>query len=376
MPAEKPSVPLEPEVRVETEPEPAAQVDGETAPDAGAKDDETTLGGGETPAEDTTEDEAVVAEAPAAAQEAPEITIASEDVEPGPAPEASDDEVALSEEEPVAETQSDAPDLADDTTAAPAEEEAPETTAALADIEPEPERAPGVASPEGAAPDETVSTPPVEEQEPNTFVVTRAATESGEGASQSGSIEHTVRENELLSEIASLYGVSAADLVRWNDLRQAKLEAGSTLTIKLEPEGPIEEEFDFKVPSEDQEDETIPDLSALTGKILHTVAPDDTLPELAKRYKVSVEDLTLWNGLDDGAIEEGQKLTIFLDSEQQPADGADEVKTVEYEVQEGDTLLKIAREFATTRDVLLEINEIKDANHIFVGQKLKVPAGT
>ncbi len=281
-------------------------------------------------------------------------------------------------------------DLPDDSSGASIEEEAPETTVASEDIEPGPEPEPShdntraveavagedAPSLRGAAPVETVSTPPVKEQEPKTIVVAKAPTDSGQDTSQRrGSIEHTVRENELLTEIASLYGVSAADLVRWNDLQQAKLEAGSTLTIYLEPERPIGEELDFKVPSEDQKGASMPDLSNLTYKMVHTVAPGDTLLELAKRYKVSLDDLTLWNGLEDGAIQEGQKLTIFVGSGREPADSTPELKTVQYEVQPGDTLSNIARKFTTTRDLLLQINKIKDPNHIFVGQKLRVPAG-
>ena len=81
------------------------------------------------------------------------------------------------------------------------------------------------------------------------------------------------------------------------------------------------------------------------------------------------------DGHGEGPKQAGTKLTIFLGSKQGHAGSAAEVKTVEYEVQPGDTLLKIALRFSTTRDLLLQINEIKDPNHIFVGQKLRVPAG-
>ncbi|MDK1020907.1 MAG: glycoside hydrolase family 3 N-terminal domain-containing protein, partial [Candidatus Hydrogenedentes bacterium] len=297
--------PLEPEVdqpetRVEADTEPAVQTEGETPPESGAADDETTLTGEKTPSEavpDLPDDTSGAS----IEEEAPETTVASEDIEPGPEPEPSHDNTR--------------------------------TVEAIAGED--------VPSLEEAAPAESVSTPPVEEHEPKTIMVAKASTGPVQDTSQhGGSIEHTVRENELLSEIASLYGVSASDLVRWNDLRQAKLQAGSTLTIHLESEEPIGEELDFKVPSENQKGASLPDLSNLTYKMVHTVAPGDTLLELAERYKVSVDDLTLWNGLDDGAIQEGQKLTIFLGSEQEPADSAAEVKTVEYEVQPGDTLLK------------------------------------
>ena len=43
-----------------------------------------------------------------------------------------------------------------------------------------------------------------------------------------------------------------------------------------------------------------------------------------------------------------------------------------YTVQKGDTLTKIAKKFKTTVDWLVEVNNIKDPNKIYAGQKLRV----
>lgn len=43
-----------------------------------------------------------------------------------------------------------------------------------------------------------------------------------------------------------------------------------------------------------------------------------------------------------------------------------------YTVQKGDTLTKIAKKFNTTIDWLVEVNNIKDPNKIYAGQKLRV----
>ena len=43
-----------------------------------------------------------------------------------------------------------------------------------------------------------------------------------------------------------------------------------------------------------------------------------------------------------------------------------------YTVQKGDNLTKIAQKFNTTVDWLVEVNNIKDPNKIYVGQKLRV----
>ena len=108
---------------------------------------------------------------------------------------------------------------------------------------------------------------------------------------------------------------------------------------------------------------------------MHTVEPEDTVLALAKQYSISIEDLKLWNGLESKDLEAGQKLTIFLGAQRNASEDAPELKIGEYEVQPGDTLSNIARELFTTPELLLQLNRLKDPNHIFVGQKLRVPLG-
>ena len=207
------------------------------------------------------------------------------------------------------------------------------------------------------------STPSAEPSKPEVSVVAKAPAVSRRSApGERDGVEHTVGEDELLSHIARIYGVSAGDIVRWNDLRQAKLESGTKLMIYFGPE-----------PSP-EEDASGSDLTKLSFKLVHTVDAKDTVLVVAKRYAVSEDDLKLWNGLESDELQAGQKLTIFM-GPKKPSDDLPELKTGEYEVQPGDTLNKIAREFFTTRELLLQLNKLRDPNHIIVGQKLKVPLG-
>ena len=50
------------------------------------------------------------------------------------------------------------------------------------------------------------------------------------------------------------------------------------------------------------------------------------------------------------------------------------MKMIEYTIQKGDNLSKIAQEYHTTVNELVTINNIKDPNNIYVGQKILVPA--
>ena len=97
---------------------------------------------------------------------------------------------------------------------------------------------------------------------------------------------------------------------------------------------------------------------------------------LASRYVVTAEDISLWNGLDDGQIRIGDMLTVFVDAGRETAAAAPEAATIEYQIQAGDTLTKIAEHFGTTQVVLMKLNQLDNPDNIFVGQKLLVPAGS
>lgn len=46
---------------------------------------------------------------------------------------------------------------------------------------------------------------------------------------------------------------------------------------------------------------------------------------------------------------------------------------IEYTVQQGDTFIRIAQRFHVTERDILDLNGAQPANHLFVGQILKVP---
>jgi LysM repeat protein len=49
-----------------------------------------------------------------------------------------------------------------------------------------------------------------------------------------------------------------------------------------------------------------------TRTFIHTVKLGETLPSIAQRYRVSVEDLRQWNKDKVGRLSVGQKLTIQM----------------------------------------------------------------
>jgi len=100
----------------------------------------------------------------------------------------------------------------------------------------------------------------------------------------------------------------------------------------------------------------------------HPVVSGDTLWSIADKYHTSVDELIKLNDIKyPDLLLPGQTIKL-PDRETPPKPGA-----IEYEVQPGDYLSKIAAKFDITTQALGEANQVSDIQHIVPGQKLKVP---
>ena len=104
-----------------------------------------------------------------------------------------------------------------------------------------------------------------------------------------------------------------------------------------------------------------------------TVEKGDSLSKIAKRYGTTVDALVRINELcDANQIFVGQ--VVLLEDPDADADAAaeDRVETAIVTVQPGDSLSKIAKQHDTTVEELMALNDIDDPNLLFVGQELLV----
>ncbi len=114
----------------------------------------------------------------------------------------------------------------------------------------------------------------------------------------------------------------------------------------------------------------------------YVVQQGDTLFKIATRFNLTTKQLADANGITNTAlIYTGQTLKIPGTSTANPPAASPTPQptailqsTGTYTVQVGDTLNKIATRFNTTINALMRLNNITDANIVFVGQVLKVPA--
>ena len=125
------------------------------------------------------------------------------------------------------------------------------------------------------------------------------------------------------------------------------------------------------------------------GIIYHTVKRGETLSKIANQYKTTVKKIASDNKIKNvNHISVGQKLKIVKTASQSTSKPAQKPvskpsqkptsssKTYTYKVKQGDTLGKIATKYKTSVNSIAKENKIKNVNHIYVGQTLKITKKT
>ena len=108
---------------------------------------------------------------------------------------------------------------------------------------------------------------------------------------------------------------------------------------------------------------------------IYVVQPGDSLTKIADQFSMSVIELKQLNGLTSNRIHPGQRLRVRASSTQRPQarPPSAQTKNIEYVVQPGDSLTKIADQFDMHVDELKRLNGLT-SNLIRPGQRLRVRA--
>ncbi|GGH75307.1 LysM repeat protein [Pullulanibacillus pueri] len=190
---------------------------------------------------------------------------------------------------------------------------------------------------------------------------------------QSSGSSYTVKSGDSLWAIAVKYDVSVSQIKQWNQLTSDVIQPGQKLSVK-----PVQlsEKTNTEVKTSTSKTSSTAS-KASTANRTYVVKKNDTLWDIAVNYKVSVDDIKIYNKLSSYIIFPGQKLkipTIGSSSVKADLPTAKVVKKPKsnYTVKNGDTLWDIALLNDTSVKSIMKTNNLSTAM-IFPGQVLVIP---
>ena len=203
--------------------------------------------------------------------------------------------------------------------------------------------------------------------------------------------KHKVRKGDNLSSIANKYNVSVSDLKKWNNLKKNTVASGKVLKIKTTERvvSKVKKEIKSDKKATDPKNEDVADKENSDSEVVekkeyktqeYVVLKGDNLSNIAKKHKVSAEDLKLWNNLTDDNIQLGSTIIVsrieivVAEKPNKKPKSAKKPKKVDehYYVQKGDSLYKIAKKYpGVTISDIKKWNGISNEN-LKPGMKLKI----
>jgi membrane-bound lytic murein transglycosylase D len=180
---------------------------------------------------------------------------------------------------------------------------------------------------------------------------------------------YVVQKGDNLSSIAKKNNVTVAEIKEWNHLSNASIQLGMSLQVAK-----IEEVTKTEIAS-----------NTKIENVEYIVKKGDNLGNISKKFGSTVDDLKLWNNLQDNnialgsslivaksevAVENENSVTTF--SKKESLASASKSKNTDYLVKKGDSLYSISKKYPG-----VSISDIKKWNNINgeeikPGMKLKI----
>ncbi len=175
-------------------------------------------------------------------------------------------------------------------------------------------------------------------------------------------VRHAIKPGETLSHIASRYDTTVPVLRNTNGLRGNNIRAGRFLLIPVAARDPAQYS---------RLNGVYRDAPGDSQPLTYTVRNGDNLWNIAGKHKVSVQQLSRWNGLDKkSVIRPGQQLVIHA-KDSGNSEGK-HTRAIKYTVKRGDSLYKIAKKFAVSIQDVRRWNNLPRDKYLQPGQRLKL----
>jgi len=217
---------------------------------------------------------------------------------------------------------------------------------------------------------------------------------------------HTISKGETLDQICKRYDINKTTLLKANNLSSPKLPSGQRLRIPYQT-------VRYQLLAEGANKSIA--ANTQDNLILHRVKKGESVTQISRKYKIPVELIASWNNLPaNHTIRAGQQLSLYLDQKDTTSQAeqtnsaiasknrkenntlilaaqtkkiptqdtpvkatdkrgqaSDNAKLSWYEVQDGDTLWTIAKEFKLSTLQIKKLNNLQ-SNNIQPGKRLKI----
>jgi membrane-bound lytic murein transglycosylase D len=197
---------------------------------------------------------------------------------------------------------------------------------------------------------------------------------------ESPTVTHIVKRGETLSGIAKRYSVALSELQRTNHIRSARhLPVGKRLIVPGRGSAaPASLSSEDGAPGESKRTPNVSRQTEGGESRIYRVRRGDSLSAIAQRAGVSVADLQHWNNLRDREhIRVGQSLHIQAPTRSSGENiQSDSGGKIYHTVERGEYPAKIAREYGVPIDDLLTWNRLTRRSKIHVGDKLAIYKAT
>ena len=171
------------------------------------------------------------------------------------------------------------------------------------------------------------------------------------GENSGNTFIYVIKKGDTLGEIARKYNTTVNEIVALNNIQNPNLiYIGQKIVINTinKNHTPI-----------------------MGKKIIYRIQKGDTLSRIARRYNTTVNEIVALNNIQNpNLIYAGTTIIINIQNSINNLDNY-RVNFI-YRVKWGDTLSRIARKYGTTVNYLAKLNNLRNPNLIYVGQKILI----
>ncbi len=177
-----------------------------------------------------------------------------------------------------------------------------------------------------------------------------------------------VEKGDTLSELSNRHHVPIDVLKSSNQLASNTIHPGQKLLLPRDDQLLLDPQY----ASAAAELQQLQSGLIAADRITHTVRPGENLSVIARRYRVSVNELQHWNNIrDPRTLRAGARLTVFYTPTQSPSGQASQGE-IRYVVVRGDSLWSIARKYKVRVNDLRTWNSLDKGVVLQPGQKLRI----